>query len=67
MPVSVSGVFFVELYCFCNLCTVSDLTRFMPLVYISDYGYNVRAESIRYKYTNTSRHRQLSINEHNTK
>ena len=45
----------------------SNLTRFMPLVYISDYGYCVRRDSIRYKYINTSHHRQLSINEHNTK
>ena len=47
----------------------SHLTRFMPLAYISDYGYtyNVRGESIRYKYTNISRHRQLRMHEHNSK
>ena len=45
----------------------SHLTRFMPLAYISDNGYNVRGESIRYKYTNISRHRQLRMHEHYTK
>ena len=55
------------LYSTVSVIYVSDLSRFMPLAYMNDCGYNVRAESIQYKYINTSRHRQLRKHEHNTK